>query len=82
MLYDKKMFLMKIVQIKRNKEDKNKEQKKSRKIRERKNWGKMKKNKKCINEICQGNYQKKRFIQSFKPREEILKLKIKIKDIQ
>ena len=44
----------------------------------------MKKSKKCIKEICQGNcnYQKKRFIQSFKPREEILKLKIKIKDIQ
>ena len=84
MLYDKKMFLMKIVQIKRNKEDKNKEQKKSRKIRERKKWGKMKKSKKCIKEICQGNcnYQKKRFIQSFKPREEILKLKIKIKNIQ
>ena len=42
----------------------------------------MKKKKKSINEICQGNYQKKRFIQSFKPREEILKLKINIKDIQ
>ena len=82
MLYDKKMFLMKIVQIKRNKEDKNKEQKKSRKIRERKNWGKIKKKQKCINEICQDNYQKKRFIQSFKPREEILKLKMNIKDIQ
>ena len=41
MLYDKKMFLVKIVQIKRNKEVKNK-QKKSRKIRERKKWGKMK----------------------------------------
>ena len=41
-----------------------------------------KKNKKYIKEICQGNYEKKRFIQSFKPREEILKLKIKIKDIQ
>ena len=35
MLYDKKMFLIKIVQIKRNKEVKNKQQKKSRKIRER-----------------------------------------------
>ena len=41
MLYDKKMFLVKIVQIKRNKEVENK-QKKSRKIRERKKWGKMK----------------------------------------
>ena len=42
----------------------------------------MKKKKKCINEICQDNYQKKKFIQSFKPREEILKLKMNIKDIQ
>ena len=42
MLYDKKMFLIKIVQVKRNKEVENKQQKKSRKIRERKKWGKMK----------------------------------------
>ena len=42
----------------------------------------MKKNKKYIKEICQGNYEKKRFIQSFKPREEILKLKIKITNIK
>ena len=47
MLYDKKMFLVKIVQIKRNKEVKNK-QKKSRKIRERKKWGKMKNKKNNI----------------------------------
>ena len=39
--------------------------------------------KKCIKEICQFNYEKKkRFIQSFKPRKEILKLKIKIKNMQ
>ena len=47
MLYDKKMFLVKIVQIKRNKEVENK-QKKSRKIRERKKWGKMKNKKNNI----------------------------------
>ena len=35
--------------------------------------------KKCVKKICQCNYEKKRFIQSFKPRKEILKLKIKIK---
>ena len=38
--------------------------------------------KKCIKDICQCNYEKKRFIQSFKPRTEILKLLIKIKNIQ
>ena len=38
--------------------------------------------KKCIKVIYQGNYEKKRFIQSFKHREEILKLKIKIKNLQ
>ena len=38
--------------------------------------------KKCVKKICQCNYEKKRFIQSFKPRKEILKLKIKIKNIQ
>ena len=40
------------------------------------------KSEKCIKEIFQGNYKKKRFIQSFKPREEILKLKIKITNIK
>ena len=37
---------------------------------------------KVIKVIYQGNYEKKRFIQSFKHREEILKLKIKIKNLQ
>ena len=37
--------------------------------------------KKCVKKICQCNYEKKRSIQSFKPRKEILKLKIKIKNI-
>ena len=35
-----------------------------------------------MKEICQGNYEKKRFMQSFKPRDEILKLKIKMKNLQ
>ena len=35
-----------------------------------------------MKEICQANYEKKRIIQSFKPREEILKLKRKVKNIQ
>ena len=38
--------------------------------------------KKYIKDICQCNYEKKIFIQSFKPRKEILKLKLKIKNIQ
>ena len=59
-----------------------KKQTKSRKIREIKNEAKWKQSKKCIEEIYQGNYEKKRFIQSFKPREKILKLKIKVKNLQ
>ena len=43
---------------------------------------KKKKSKKSIKEVCQANYEKKRLIQSFKPKEEILKLKIKVKNIQ
>ena len=38
--------------------------------------------KKCIKKICQWNYEKKRFIQSFKPRKEVLQLKIKTKKFQ
>ena len=40
------------------------------------------KSEKRIQEICQGNYKKKRFIQFLKPREEILQLKIKITNIK
>ena len=76
------MFLMKIVQ-KKGKKSRKKNNKKSRKIRERKkNEAKWKQSKKSIKEFFQGNYEEKRVIQSFKPRQEILKLKIKIKNIQ
>ena len=70
-------------QKKRNKKVQNINNKKSRKIRERKkmrqNENKVKKN---IKEIFQGYYEKKRYIESFKPREKVLKLKMKIKTIQ
>ena len=42
----------------------------------------MKTAKNVSKKISQCNYEKKRFIQSFKLRKEILKLKIKIKNIQ
>ena len=56
MLYNKKIFLIKIVQKKEKKQ-----QNKSRKIKQRKTWGKMKTKQKSIKETCQGNYEKKRF---------------------
>ena len=34
------------------------------------------------NKICQSNFEWKRFIKSFKSRDELLKLKIKIKNFQ
>ena len=40
------------------------------------------KTKKKKYQVCQANYEKKRSIQSFKPKDEILKLKIKVKNIQ
>ena len=55
---------------------------KTEKSEKEKDEAKWKQSKKSIKEICQGNYEKKRFIQSFKPREEILKLKIKITNIK
>ena len=70
------MFLIKIVQ-----KPKTNNKRKAEKSEKEKNEAKWKQSKKYIKEICQGNYEKKRFIQSFKPRE-ILKLKIKIKNIQ
>ena len=83
MLYDKKLFLIKIVQKREIKKPKKKaikeKQKNQRNKKMRQNENKAKK---CIKVIYQGNYEKKRFIQSFKHREEILKLKIKIKNLQ
>ena len=75
------MFLIKIVQ-KKGKKPKANNKRKAKKSEKEKNEAKWKQSKKCIKEICQGNYEKKRFIQSFKPREEIVKLKIKIKNLQ
>ena len=76
------MFLIKIAQKKGYKKKlKTKNKRKSEKSEKEKNEAKWKQSKKYIREICQGNYEKKRFIQSFKPREEILKLKIKIKNL-
>ena len=69
------MFLIKTVQkITGNQKAGNKQSKKSREIRERKNKtkGKQSKNKKKVEEICQRNFKRKGFIQSFKSRDEIL----------
>ena len=63
------------------KSQKKKNKRKAEKSDKEKNEAKWKESKKCIKEICQGNYEKKRFMQSFKPREEVLKLKIKIKNL-
>ena len=79
MPYDKKCFSLKV--CKKGKKPWNQQQKKTEKSEKEKDEAKWKQSKKSIKEICQGNYEKKRFIQSFKPRE-ILKLKIKIKNIQ
>ena len=70
------MFLIKIVQKNEVKRPKTNNKRKAEKSEKEKNEAKWKQSKKYIKEICQGNYEKKRFIQSFKPREEILKLKI------
>ena len=63
------------------KQPKTNNKRKAEKSDKEKNEAKWKESKKCIKEICQGNYEKKRFMQSFKPREEVLKLKIKIKNL-
>ena len=76
------MFLIKIVQKNEVKRSKTNNKRKAEKSEKEKNEAKWKQNKKYIKEICQGNHEKKRFIQSFKPREEIVKLKIKIKNLQ
>ena len=70
------------MQKKGKKKPKTNNKRKAEKSEKEKNEAKWKQSKKCIKEICQGNYEKKRFIQSFKPREEILKLKIKITNIK
>ena len=64
-----------------NEKAKKKNKRKAEKSDKEKNEAKWKESKKCIKEIYQGNYEKKRFMQSFKPREEVLKLKIKIKNL-
>ena len=81
------MFFIKTVQKKKKKKGKGNAQKtnnkrKPEKSEKEKNEAKWKQSKKSIKEICQANYEKKRFIQSIKLREEISKLKIKIKNIQ
>ena len=48
----------------------------------RKDKKKTKQKQKRVEEICQSNFERKIFIQSFKSRGKILKLKIKIKNIQ
>ena len=64
---------------KKGKNPENKQQKKTEKSEKEKDEAKWKQSKKSIKEICQGNYEKKRFIQSFKTKEEISKLNTKIK---
>ena len=62
----------------------NKQSKKSKKIRERKNKtkGKQSKSKRRSKKFVNVTFERKGFIQSFKSRDEILKLKIKIKNIK
>ena len=62
----------------------NKQSKKSKEIRERKNKtkGKQSKSKRRSKKFVNVTFERKGFIQSFKSRDEILKLKIKIKNIQ
>ena len=55
---------------------------KTEKSEKEKSVAKRKQRKKSIKGNCHDNYEKKRFIQSFKAREQILKLKIKIRNIQ
>ena len=78
------MFLIKIAQKKGYKKKlKTKNKRKSEKSEKEKNEAKWKQSKKCIKEICQGNYEKKSLYNfSNLQREEILKLKIKIKNLQ
>ena len=77
------MFLIKIVQkITGNQKAWKKQSKKSREIRVRIRQKGNKPKAKSVKEICQHNFERKRFIQSFKSRDEILKLKIKTKNIQ
>ena len=71
------MFLVKIVQKKEIKNSKTNNKKTPEKSEKKK--AKWKQSKQSIKKICQANYEKKRSIQSLKPREEILKLKIKVK---
>ena len=62
----------------------NKQSKKSKEIRERKNKtkGKQSKSKRRSKKFVNVTFARKGFIQSFKSRDEILKLKIKIKNIK
>ena len=62
----------------------NKQSKKSTEIRERKNKtkGKQSKSKRRSKKFVNVTFERKGFIQSFKSRDEILKLKIKIKNIK
>ena len=62
----------------------NKQSKKSKEIRERKNKtkGKQSKSKRRSKKFVNATFERKGFIQSFKSRDEILKLKIKIKNIK
>ena len=62
----------------------NKQSKKSKEIRERKNKtkGKQSKSKRRSKKFVNVTFERKGFIQSFKSRDEILKLKIKIKNIK
>ena len=81
MLCNKKCFSLKLCskkEIKKPKTNNKRKTEKSEKEKMRQNEN----SKKCIKEICQFNYEKKKFRQSFKPRKEILKLKIKIKNMQ
>ena len=78
MPYDKKCFSLKVCK-KREKTLKTNNKRKTEKSEKEKDEAKWKQSKKSIKEICQGNYEKKRFIQSFKTKEEISKLNTKIK---
>ena len=55
---------------------------KSRKTRKKKLRQKENKAKTSVKKNCQGNFEMKRFIESFKSRNKILKLKKKIKNIK
>ena len=81
MLTLKKSFLIKIVQ-KRKQTGRNQTVKEKLRNQKNKKSRQNDNSKICIKDICQCNYEKKRFIQSFKPRTEILKSKVKIKNIQ